>query len=73
MSVGRAVSPSAATPAATAPDDTTIDLVAVGAQLGDLAGQLGDRRVVDRAAVVGDRRRPDLDDDAHVRSPGTRS
>ena len=62
---GAGRSPSAATPAATAPDDTTTHLVAGGAQRGDLAAELGDRRVVDGAAFVGDRRRPDLDDDAH--------
>jgi hypothetical protein len=47
-------------------------LVAVGASRRHLGAQLDDGGVVDRAALVGQRRRPDLDDDAHV-SPGTRS
>jgi hypothetical protein len=40
---------------------------------GDLAGEHADGGVVDRAARVGDRRRPDLHDDAHAVTPGTRS
>ena len=74
MSVGRAGSPSAATPAATAPDDTSTTSWPVGAQRGELIAQRVDDVGVDHAAVVGDRRRADLGDRAASAPPaGTRS
>ena len=69
MSVGRAARPSAATPAATAPDDTTITSWPPARSAGDLVGELGDCAGVDRTPLVGDRRRADLRDDSH----GTRA
>ena len=55
MSAGRAVRPSAATPADTAPDDDDEDLVTVGPQGGDLLAQPRDRAMVDHTPLVRER------------------
>ena len=42
------------------------DVVTAGAQRGNVGGELHERRLVDDTAFVGDRRRPDLDDERGV-------
>ena len=68
MSVGRAARPTATTPAATAPDETTITWWPARRRTATSSHSFGDRGDVDHAAVVGDRRRADLGDDPHQRS-----
>ena len=69
MSVGRAAKPERGDPGRDRSRRHHDDLVPVGAQRGDLVAQLGDRRRVDHARVVGDRRGADLGDDLVIDRP----